>query len=159
MTRLQHAPVRVPAIVRLFDPIGTGLLRLGVPMGPDSLLTVRGRRSGKPRTVGVAVVEIGDRRWVIGTYGEVNWVRNLRASGEAVVRRGGRSRRVRAVELRQDEAASFFRDVLAGYIDRLPWHLRELTLFLMRFGGARQILDDPVAAARTRPVFELHPAS
>ena len=37
------------------------------------------------RTTPVALVEIGDRRWVVGTFGEVNWVRNLRAAGEAAL--------------------------------------------------------------------------
>jgi hypothetical protein len=30
------------------------------------------------------------RRYVFATFGEVNWVRNLRAAREAVIRRGGR---------------------------------------------------------------------
>jgi deazaflavin-dependent oxidoreductase (nitroreductase family) len=127
-------------------------------MGPDTLMTIAGRKTGRPRTVGVAVEEIGGRRFVVGTYGDVHWVRNLRAAGEAVILVRGRLERVVAVELPPDEAAAFFRDVLGPYIRGLPWVLRGVTLFLMRFGGARQILDDPVAAARCRPVFELFAA-
>ncbi len=65
-----------------------GLLRRGMPMGPNAMLTVRGRKTGEPRTAAVAVLEVDGRRWILGAYGEVNWVRNLRAAG-----RGQRGRR------------------------------------------------------------------
>jgi deazaflavin-dependent oxidoreductase (nitroreductase family) len=154
MSASQPTFPRAPAAIRLFGPAGRLLLQLGVPMGPDKLLTIRGRRTGRPRTVGLAVVELRGRRYVIGTYGEVQWVRNLRAAGEAVVGRGRRRERVRAVELDPAEAATVLAD-LAAYIRALPWALRAVTLFMLRFGGAREVIDDPGGAAHRRPVFEL----
>ena len=74
---------RIPRIVPIFNPIARRLLGLGLPLGPNALLTVRGRKTGQPRTTPVALVEIGGRRWVVGTFGEVNWVRNLRVAREA----------------------------------------------------------------------------
>src|SRR5437868_14893647 len=74
---------RVPFFVPLFNPIARRLLGVGVPMGPNALLTVRGRTSGLPRTTPVALLVIGERRRVVGTFGDVHWVRNLRAAGEA----------------------------------------------------------------------------
>jgi deazaflavin-dependent oxidoreductase (nitroreductase family) len=147
---------KIPAVIRLFGPVGALFLRFGVPMGPDTLMTVRGRTSGQPRTVGVAVVEVGGRRFVVGAYGDVNWCRNLRAAGEAHVRIGRRQVPVTATELGPEEASGFFRDVLVPYIDGLPWILRQVTLFMMRFGNADQIMKDPESAGRERPVFELH---
>ena len=79
----QHAGTRVPFFVPLFNPIARRLLRVGLPLGPNALLTVTGRKTGQPRSTPVAVVDLGGRRWVIGTFGEVNWVRNLRAAGQA----------------------------------------------------------------------------
>jgi deazaflavin-dependent oxidoreductase (nitroreductase family) len=152
----QQAMPPVPTLVRLADPLARRLLGFGLPMGPNMLLTVRGRKSGTPRTVGVAVVEVDGRRWVVGTFGDVNWVRNLRAAREGVLGVGRRQVRVRAVELGAEEAAAFFTDVIAPYIRRLPFPLRLVTRFVMRLGGVREILDDPAKAARTRPVFELH---
>jgi F420H(2)-dependent quinone reductase len=70
----------VPAQVKLFSPILKGLLKAGVPLGFNRLVTIRGRRSGQPRTAGIAVIEVGGRRWVWAPWGEVNWVRNLRAA-------------------------------------------------------------------------------
>jgi deazaflavin-dependent oxidoreductase (nitroreductase family) len=147
---------KVPTLIRVMSPIGRLLLRLGVPMGPDALITVRGRKSGRPRTTAVAVVDIEGRRWVIGAYGNVNWVQNLRAAKEAVIRAGPQLQRVSAVELSTDEATAFYRDALPPYIASLPLYLRALTVWLLR-SGSPDILDDPARAAQDRPIFELFP--
>jgi deazaflavin-dependent oxidoreductase (nitroreductase family) len=130
------------------------LLRLGMPLGPNHVVTIRGRKSGRPQHVPLAITEVNGRRWVIGAYGETNWVRNLRAAGEADVEIGGSSRRLRAVELTTDEAADFFRDVLIPYATRMPqpWRFGVRLLFGM---AAPEVLNDPDRAAQTRPVFEL----
>ena len=137
----------IPLLVRVVDPLARRLLRLGIPMGPNTLLTVRGRKTGQPRTAAVAVVEIEGRRWVIGSYGDVNWVRNLRAAGEGNLRRGRSSRPVVARELGTKEAAGFFRDVMTPYVAGLPW--------IGRIWVLKEILEDPDGAAVSRPVFEL----
>jgi deazaflavin-dependent oxidoreductase (nitroreductase family) len=151
---LQTQPMaRVPAFVRIADPLVRRLLGIGLPMGPNALLTVRGRRSGEPRSAGVAVVEIDGRRWVIGAYGEVNWVRNLRAAGEAELRTRGRSEAVRARELEPAAALAFFRDCFVPHVRAMSLPLR---LVARLFAG--RILADPEGAARRYPVFELAPA-
>lgn len=145
--------LRVPTFVPVFNRISQRVLRLGAFMGPNALLTVRGRRTGQPRTTPVAVVEVGGRRWIIGTFGPVNWVRNLRAAGEGSLRVGRRTERVRAVELDRGEAASFFADVLGPQVGGTRvgrWMLRSVL-------HAGEILDEPGLAAERRPVFELHP--
>ena len=143
--------LQVPRFVPILNPLASRLLRLGPLMGPNALLTVRGRKSGQPRTTPVALVEAGGRRWTVGTFGNVNWVRNLRTAGEATLTVGRRTERVRAVELDRDQAASFFTDVLVPYVGRTRiarWMLGSVL-------GARDILDDPSGAADRRPVFEL----
>jgi deazaflavin-dependent oxidoreductase (nitroreductase family) len=146
---------RVPSFVPILNPIAQRLLRLGAMLGPNTLLTVRGRRSGLPRTTPVALVESGGRRWIAGTFGDVQWVRNLRAAGEGTIGRGRRAEAVRAVELDRAEAEAFFAGVLQPYARRMPlagWLLRSVL-------GAGHILEDPRAAAERVPVFELHPAA
>src|SRR5207237_3165042 len=69
---------RVPALVGLFNPLARRILKVGPLLGPNALITVSGRKSGLPRTTPVALVEMDGKRWVIGTFGETNWVRNLR---------------------------------------------------------------------------------
>jgi deazaflavin-dependent oxidoreductase (nitroreductase family) len=130
-------------------------MRLGMPMGPNVLMTVRGRTSGLPRTAPVAVSEIEGRRYVVGAYGDVQWVRNLRAAGVATIRIGGRDLPVTAAELDPFAARAFFAETIPGYIGRFPWFGRVSLRALFRL-VAPDILGDPDRAAATRPVFELH---
>ena len=148
------APVRshLPSWVPLFNRIARPLLAAGVPMGPDVLITVRGRRSGLPRTTPVTICENAGRRGLISPFGEVNWVRNLRAAGRATISAGRRREEVSAVELAPAEAAEFIRDVLAPHARRSwfgRWFVRNVD---------RIDFDNPVEAARGRPVFEIHAA-
>lgn len=146
----QSATARPPWVVRTFDPVLRGLLRRGLPMGPNTMLTVTGRKSGEPRTAAVAVLEIAGRRWIQGAYGEVQWVRNLRAAGQGIIRLDGRDVPVRARALTAAEAEAFFRGALRTYVDRLPWLGRRLASV---FVG--EPLRDPSRAAERHPVFEL----
>lgn len=143
-----------PAIVRASNPLSRRLLRLGMPMGPNTLLTVRGRSSGLPRSAAVAVVELDGRRWVIGAYGDVHWVRNLRAAGAGEIRVRGRMVAVSARELDLAEATDFYARILPTYVGRLPWFGR-LFARLLFSTVAPEVRTDPDRAARTRPVFEL----
>jgi heme-degrading monooxygenase HmoA len=71
-------PYRVTTFVRINNTIITSLLRLGLKVWSFSLLTVRGRKSGKPIVTPVAIFVQDQKRYLIATYGVVNWVRNLR---------------------------------------------------------------------------------
>jgi deazaflavin-dependent oxidoreductase (nitroreductase family) len=146
-----------PALVRLSNPLTRWLLRRGLPMGPNGLITVRGRSSGEPRTAPVAIAEIDGRRYVIGAYGEVHWVRNLRAAGEADLRLHGRTEHVTAAELDRPAATTFFGQTLPGYIARLPWFGRAFARALFAL-AAPEVVKDPDRAATSRPVFELRGA-
>jgi deazaflavin-dependent oxidoreductase (nitroreductase family) len=151
--RGRHLEPHLPSLVPIFNPIALRLMRLGVPLGPNALISVRGRKSGVPRTTPVAVVDAKGRRWIIGTFGDVNWVRNLRAAGEGTLTTGRREERVRAIELDRSEASDFFAHVLGPDVRRHwigRWVLRSVL-------GAGEILDDPKCAAERRPVFELRP--
>jgi deazaflavin-dependent oxidoreductase (nitroreductase family) len=146
---------RVPFFVSLFNPVARRLLGSGIPLGPNALLTVLGRKSGTPRTTPVALVEVDGRRWIISTFGDVNWSRNLRAAGRATLTVKRRPELVDATELSPEERVRFFRDVLGPYVRRVP-----LGRFLLgTILGARDILANPEAAAQSHPVFELRRAA
>ena len=153
--RTGPSETRVPFFVSLFNPIGRRLLRVGLPMGPNALLTVRGRTTGQPRATPVAVVDLDHRRWVIGTFGEVNWVQNLRAAGEATITSNRRAQPVTAVELSIPQASAFYRDTLGPYVRRIPLGLGPFMLGSVL--GASDLLTDPEGAAQRHPVFELRP--
>jgi deazaflavin-dependent oxidoreductase (nitroreductase family) len=142
---------RVPSWVPFFNPIARLLLAAGVPMGPDVLITVRGRKSGLPRTTPVTICENSGRWGLISPFGEVNWVRNLRAAGRATITVGRRKEEMNAVELGPTEAVEFIRDVLAPHARRTrlgSWFVRNID---------KIDIDNPVEAAEGRPVFELRP--
>jgi deazaflavin-dependent oxidoreductase (nitroreductase family) len=151
--RAESPPVaRVPLSVRLFSPVLKFLLKARVPLGYNRLVTIRGRKTGLPRTTAIAVLEVGGRRWVWAPWGEVNWVRNLRAAGRATIALRGREEEVRATELDESERVAFFRDVLGPFARSIPlgyWFIRLVDGVDLR---------DPAKVARDRRVFELHPA-
>ena len=92
------------------------LLRLGVSPPRTYLLTVRGRKSGRPHSTPVTLVEEAGKRWLVAPYGEVGWVRNARAAEQVTLTRGRRSEAVRIVELSAEDAAP----VLKRYLAQVP---------------------------------------
>jgi len=141
---------RAPRSVSLFNPILKFLLAAGVPLGPNGLITIRGRKSGLPRTTPVAIIEVSGRRWVWAPWGEVNWVRNLRAAGHATLSVRRRSEEIRATELDETQRVVFFRDVLGPLARRTPFGVQ----FIRIADGVD--LNHPVEVAEGRRVFELH---
>ena len=141
----------IPQRVRFFSPILKFLLDAGVPLGPNKLVTIRGRKSGLPRTTPLAVVETGGRRWVWAPWGEAQWVRNLRAAGRATITKRRQTEEVTATELDPTERVAYFRDVLGPLARSIPFGVQ----FIRIVDGVD--LGDPVAAAEGRRVFELHP--
>jgi deazaflavin-dependent oxidoreductase (nitroreductase family) len=124
---------------KFYNPIVSFLLRLGLPLGPQALLTVPGRRSGLLRTTPVALNRNGDGWHLISVYGRVDWVRNLEAAGSALITRRLRRFQVTARQLTPHEAAPvlrkslatanpFIRSLLGRYFDADPnapieaWH-------------------------------------
>lgn len=142
--------LRVPRRVLFFGAILKFLMKASVPLGPNRLVTIRGRKSGLPRTTPLAVIAVGGRRWVWSPWGESQWVRNLRAAGRATITARGRAEVVTATELDPAERVAYFRDVLGSFARSIPFGV----WFIRIVDGVD--LNDPVAAAEGRRVFELH---
>lgn len=150
------SPAQAPFIVRVPGPIVSRLLRWGVPMGPNGVLEITGRKSGLPRPQPLAVATYAGRRYVVGAYGDVNWCRNLRAEPDAVLTLGRKSEPVTAIELTGDSALEFYRDTLPAYLEHLPLLWRVGVRHFIG-GAAPTIFTDPIAAALHHPAFELVP--
>ena len=144
-----HMPWYIPA----FSPILVRLIRAGVPMGFNGLITIRGRKSGQPRTAGVAIIQRDGRRFVWAPFGEVNWVRNLRAAGEATITYRRKEERVRAVEFDPAQRVGFFRDILGPLARSFPGGMTFIRVM------DKTDLSKPEEAAQGRVVFELFPTS
>ena len=108
-------PFRMTRTMRLGTALLKALLRAGVPMGPLALLSVRGRKSGRVYATPVALVQQGSERWLVAAFGEVNWVRNLRAAGQAQLIRGRHTEPIDVVELDSTEAAPILQRFLQAY--------------------------------------------
>jgi deazaflavin-dependent oxidoreductase (nitroreductase family) len=147
--RLQSA-ARAPRWVTMWTPITKFLLAARVPLGPNGLITVAGRKTGLPRTTPVAIIEVSGRRWIWAPWGDVHWVRNLRAAGQGTITVRGRKQEVRASELDPEQRVWFFRDVLGPLARSMPFGLAFVRI-------ADQVdLNRPLDAAEGRAVFELH---
>ncbi|MDT5056013.1 MAG: hypothetical protein QOF66_4379 [Mycobacterium sp.] len=85
-----------------------GLSRLGVSFGPV-VLTVPGRKSGKPRSTPVTPMTVDGREYIVGGLPGSDWAANARAAGEGMLQRGRRTERVRLVEMSTDEARPLLR--------------------------------------------------
>jgi deazaflavin-dependent oxidoreductase (nitroreductase family) len=143
---------RAPSVVTALNPIIRRLIRAGLPFGPNVVLTVRGRSSGLPRTFPVAIMTADGRRFISSPYGEVNWVRNLRANPEAVITKGNRHETVEALEVAPEEAVGILRAGLARYLQS-PFLAPVARLFT---GLRRDSTDEEILAhARQHPMFEL----
>ena len=87
---------------RVFNP-----LAMKVPLMGVTPLAVRGRRTGKTHRVPVIPIEHGGNEYLVSPRGEADWVRNLRAAGDAQLR----GRAIRATEVPVGERAP----ILATY--------------------------------------------
>ncbi len=147
--------------IRLLNRAFSRYLGLGLPGGPNVLLTVRGRSTGRPRSAPVSMMQFGDRRFVQAGFGEVNWVRNLRASGQAVVTKGRHTDFVDAVELAPEAAGAIMREALAPYqrsrlLRAVVGPTTRPPVGVLHYFGVRidRTLDEYLVDARRRPVFE-----
>jgi deazaflavin-dependent oxidoreductase (nitroreductase family) len=105
--------------------------RMSVLFRPSMVvrLSVSGRRTGKPETVPIVVLRHDGHRYLVSYRGESDWVRNLRAAGEATLI-GKRDReRIQVVEvpvaerpaLLEHYAAEFGKmPTVAGVLRALP---------------------------------------
>lgn len=84
---------------------------IGLPSGPQRTLEVRGRKSGRWRSVPVGVAHVAGHDYLVSMLGpQSEWVKNVRAAGGEAVIRKGRRRRVHLVELPTQERAPVLRE-------------------------------------------------
>ena len=131
----------------LFNRIVGALVRRGVSVFGARVLVVRGRRSGAPRSTVVNLLEADGTRYLVAPRGQTQWVRNVRAAGEAELRVGRRAEAVTLRELADADKAP----VLRAYLKRWGWEVGRF------FEGVDRHADDATLAAMAPnfPVFEL----
>ena len=132
---------------RAVNVLMVSMLQIGIGPKSSYLLTTTGRKTGKPRTTPVILIETDGQRWLVSPYGQVSWVHNVRAVPEVSLRRGRTTQALYAREVGADTAGP----VLKSYVGQV----RVTAPFFDARAG------DPasrfIAEAKQHPVFELTP--
>src|SRR5215831_5509554 len=149
-TRSQ-APPKLPFYIPLFNHMIRTFLRLGVPMSYVGLLTVKGRKTGQTRRNPVGIFEHNGKRYLFSTFGDVNWVRNVRASGQVTVKQKWHSEKVWAVELSPVETARVLKEVIAPRFLGLGGKVFGSHFPLKPYAPFSDFLEE----SKRHPVFEL----
>ncbi|GAA2967420.1 nitroreductase family deazaflavin-dependent oxidoreductase [Actinokineospora diospyrosa] len=139
-------PGRLVRVLR-FDAIVAFLVRRGVDVWGARVLSVRGRKSGEPRTTPVNLLTVDGVQYLVAPRGHTQWVRNLRAAGEGELGVGKRVQRFTAHEL-PDEAKPA---VLRAYLKR--WSF-EVGAFFTGV-NARSTDEELRAVGPDHPVFRV----
>jgi deazaflavin-dependent oxidoreductase (nitroreductase family) len=144
--------IRPPWWLKYVNKLMIGGHKLGLGFGGKGpvVLTVPGRKSGKPRSTPVTPMTLDGTRYVVGGLPDSDWAANARAAGEATLRQGRRTERVRMVEMPVEEA----RPLLRAFPVEVPTGVG----FMKHAGlvtGANP--DEFEALAGRCPVFRLDP--
>ena len=98
--------------MKVANSVVRALLALGIKAGANTLLTVPGRTTGRLISTPITMVEFHGQRYIQSPFGQVNWVRNLRAAGKARLSLGRHAETVAVRELTPDEAAPVLKSML-----------------------------------------------
>ena len=109
----------------VFNPMVALLTKAGLSLWGSRVLAVRGRKSGDVRTTPVNVMKYDGARYLVAPRGTTQWVRNIRAAGEAELRVGRRREQIRVQEVPDAEKPALLRE----YLRRWKWEAGQF------FGG------------------------
>jgi deazaflavin-dependent oxidoreductase (nitroreductase family) len=125
------------------------LTKLGLGASYRQILTVPGRKTGRPHSTPVDVIEVGGQRWLVAGYGPANWVLNARAHGQVTLSRGSHSETYKVKEVGAEDAIPVLRKYIA-----------EIRVTRAYFDATPTSSDEAVAAELSRhAVFRLIPST
>jgi deazaflavin-dependent oxidoreductase (nitroreductase family) len=131
---------------RVGDAIISVFIRLGL-VPSTYLLTTKGRKTGRPLTNPVTIVEHDGKRWLVAPYGPVSWVHNARNDGRIVVRRRLDRREYTVREASAQEAGPVLKEYVRVAAATRPY-----------FQASKDApVEEFIAEADRHPVFELTP--
>jgi deazaflavin-dependent oxidoreductase (nitroreductase family) len=145
--------------VHFFDPLARFMIGRGLAPGGDSqdgsglrVLEVRGRNTGRWYQRPVFVGTVDGRRYIVSLWGESDWARNLRASGSAKLRVGGRIEPIEGHELQHEEEKA---GVLLAIFRKYPSVFRRY----FKVDPKQATLEQARDLAARYPVFKVEVAS
>ena len=103
--------IRPPWWLKYVNKVMIGLHNVGIGFGGKGpvVLTVVGRKSGKPRSTPVTPMTVEGTRYVVAGLPGSDWAANARAAGQGTLQVGRRAEPVRMVEMSTDEARPLLR--------------------------------------------------
>jgi deazaflavin-dependent oxidoreductase (nitroreductase family) len=143
---------RPPRYLKPMNKLMMAVQKLGIPTGPAMVLTVPGRKSGKPRSTPMTPFRYDEALYVVAGYPGADWAANARAAGTGTLSKGRRSRPVKIVELTAAQA----RPVLRIYPAEVPVGVRFARSSGMVVDGTP---DEFEALAGRIAVFRFDPVS
>ncbi|OBA84704.1 deazaflavin-dependent nitroreductase [Mycobacteriaceae bacterium 1482268.1] len=147
--------VAPPRWLKPLNKVFMVVLRLGLPVSrveSPVILTVAGRKSGKPRSTPVTPLAVDGERYVVNGYPGADWVDNVRAAGEVTLTQGRRTERVRMVEMSPADA----RPVLRAFPAAVPTGAE----LMKRVGLLTEGTPDEMETLAGRcPVFRIDPVT
>ena len=120
--------------------LNTAMLRRGLRVGSQHLLTVPGRTTGEPRSTPISTVMVQGQRYIVAAFADAHWVANVRAAGHGTLRRGNQVESVRLTELEVGQRGP----ILRAFLEQVRGG--------RRYFGSRTA-DEVVADAARYPVF------
>lgn len=140
-----------PRYLKQMNKVVKAMQKLGIKTGPAMVLTVPGRKSGRPRSTPMTPFELEGHLYTVAGFPKADWALNARAAGVGTLSRGRKSRPVKIVELSVDEA----RPVLRAFPTQVPVGVG----FGKRSGLVQEGTPDEFETLAGRiPVFRLDPA-
>ena len=124
--------------------LNVAFLRRGLKLGTQYLLSVRGRKTGLPRSTPVSIATVDGVRFIVAAFPDAAWVKNIQVARAGTLERGRQKQDVRLVAIPVSEREPVLRAFLAQVRGGV------------RFFG-RQTADEIVAGAERYPVFRIEP--
>ena len=96
--------LRPPSYLKTMNRVVKALQKLGIRTGPAMVLTVPGRKTGRPRSTPMTPFTYRGDLYTVAGYPGADWTANARAAGAGTLSRGRRSRPIKIVELGAEES-------------------------------------------------------
>lgn len=122
--------------------------KLGLSPSGVGVLSVRGRRSGKERSVPVCPMPYEGSHYLVSPRGNTEWSRNLRTAGSGKIHVGKKTEDISVEEVPDDEKVALIREYLRRWAAASARH----------FGVKKDASDEELARiAPNHPVFRYTP--
>ena len=131
----------------IFNRMVAVATRLGLSMWGSRVLTVCGRKSGEWRSTPVNPLTVDGEHYLVAPRGDTQWARNIRVSGQGVLRLGRKSGTIRVEEVPDDQKPPLLR----AYLKKWAWETKTF------FGVENADVTDEVLAgiAPAHPIFRI----